>query len=158
MFIHLYTNLTDQTKSFDSSLGKYMRKATRPLGGMDSLNPHRWRGKWLHHHGGGVCWLFVWLWIDSWHHELIIWKKWYKHNLKMVLMALLFGPPRRAPHHGEQPSVSLFYQWDYVGQNQFYPTSLERRLWNIVWSAHSFCHSKNTNGLFVWRQFPSSLW
>jgi hypothetical protein len=26
-------------------------------------------------------------------------KKWYKNNLKMRLTALLFGPPRRAPHH-----------------------------------------------------------
>ena len=32
---------------------------------VDSSNPHRWRGKQLHHHGGGVCWLFVLLWIDS---------------------------------------------------------------------------------------------
>jgi hypothetical protein len=26
-------------------------------------------------------------------------KKWYKNNLKMRLMALLFDPPRRAPRH-----------------------------------------------------------
>ncbi len=26
-------------------------------------------------------------------------KKWYKNNLKTKLMALLFDPPRRAPHH-----------------------------------------------------------
>jgi hypothetical protein len=40
-----------------------MRKAARPLGGMDSLNPHHWKGKRLHHHGGDdncvVFWLFV---------------------------------------------------------------------------------------------------
>jgi hypothetical protein len=52
-------------KSFDSDLGKYMRKVARPLGGMESSNPHRWRGEQLHHHSGGVCWLFVLLWMDS---------------------------------------------------------------------------------------------
>jgi hypothetical protein len=54
-------------KSFNSDLGQYMRKAARPLGGMESLNPRRWRGERLHHHGGGggVYWLFVLLWMDS---------------------------------------------------------------------------------------------
>jgi hypothetical protein len=51
-------------KSFNSNLGKYMPKAARPLGGMESSNPCCWRGEWLQHHGGGVCWLFVLLWID----------------------------------------------------------------------------------------------
>jgi hypothetical protein len=55
----------NQTKSFDSGLEKNMRKATRPSGGVVSSNPRRWRGEQLHHHGGGVCWLFVLLWIDS---------------------------------------------------------------------------------------------
>ncbi len=73
-------------KSFDSNLGQYMHKAARPLGGMESLNSRRWRGERLHHHGGGVCWLFVLLWMDSWCHELIVCKKWYKNNLKMRLM------------------------------------------------------------------------
>ncbi len=87
-------------KSFDSNLGQYMHKAARPSGGMESSNPCRWRGKRLHHHGGGggVCWLFVFLWIDLWHHELIVCKKWYENNLKMRLTTLLFDPPRRAPH------------------------------------------------------------
>ncbi len=76
-----------------------MRKAAHYLDGVDSLNPCRWRGKRLHHHGGGVCWLFVLLWMDSWRHELIVCKKWYKNNLKMRLTELLFDPPRRAPHH-----------------------------------------------------------
>ncbi len=55
-------------KSFDSNLRQYMRKAARHLGGMESSNPRRWRGKQLHRHGGGggVCWLFVLLWMDSW--------------------------------------------------------------------------------------------
>jgi hypothetical protein len=60
-----YFNLMNQFKSFHGDLGKYMCKAARPLGGMESLNPHRWRGKRLHHHGGGVCWLIVLLWMDS---------------------------------------------------------------------------------------------
>ncbi len=42
-----------------------MRKAARHLDGVDLLNPRRWRGEQLHHHGGGVCWLFVLLWMDS---------------------------------------------------------------------------------------------
>jgi hypothetical protein len=73
-------------KSFDSNLGQYKRKAARLSGGMESLNPCRWRGKRLHHHGGGVCWLFVLLWMDSGCHELIVCKKWSKNNLKMRLM------------------------------------------------------------------------
>jgi hypothetical protein len=36
-----------------------MRKATHPSGGMDSSNTRRWRGERLHHHGDGVCLLFV---------------------------------------------------------------------------------------------------
>jgi hypothetical protein len=59
-----YFNLMNLTKPFNSSLGKYMRKAAGG-GGVDSLNPHRLRGKRLHHHGGGVCWLFALLWMDS---------------------------------------------------------------------------------------------
>jgi hypothetical protein len=54
----------NQTKSFDSGLGTNMRKAARPLGSVVSSNPHCWRDKQRHHHGGGVCWLFVLLWID----------------------------------------------------------------------------------------------
>ncbi len=64
-----------------------MRKAAHHSDGMDSLNPHCWWGERLYHHGGGVCWLFVLLWMDSWRHELIICKKWYKNNLKMRLTA-----------------------------------------------------------------------
>ncbi len=86
-----------------------MRKAARPSGGMDSSNPRRWRSKGLHHHGGGVWWLFVSLWIDLWCQKLIVCKKWYKNNLKMRLTALLFDPPRRAwtpsPFHGDVSAV-----------------------------------------------------
>ncbi len=86
------------TKPFNRGLGKWMRKATHPSGGVDSLNPCRWRGKRLHHHGGGVCWLFVLLWMDLWRHKLIVCKIWYKNNLKMRLAALLFDPPTCAPY------------------------------------------------------------
>ncbi len=85
-------------KSFDSILGQYMRKAARPLGSMESSNPHRWRGKRLHHHGGDVCCVFVLLWMDSWRDKLNVCKKWYKNNLKMRLMMLQSVPPRLAPH------------------------------------------------------------
>jgi hypothetical protein len=41
---------------FDGGIGTNMRKAAHPSGGMDSSNPHRWRGEQLHHHGDGfVC-------------------------------------------------------------------------------------------------------
>ena len=42
-------------KSFDSSLEQYMHKAAHSLGSVESSNPHGWRGKRLHHHGGDVC-------------------------------------------------------------------------------------------------------
>jgi hypothetical protein len=63
-YIDFYINLMNQEKSFNSGLETNMRKAACSLGGVVSLNPRRWRGKRLHHHGGGVCWLFVLLWID----------------------------------------------------------------------------------------------
>jgi hypothetical protein len=63
--MNFYMTLLNLTKLFKGSLGQYMCKAARPSGGMDSSNPHRWRGERLHHHGGGVCWLFVLLWMDS---------------------------------------------------------------------------------------------
>jgi hypothetical protein len=44
---------------FDAGVGKMMRKAARLSSGMDSSNPRRWRGERLHHHGDGVCLLFV---------------------------------------------------------------------------------------------------
>ncbi len=86
------------TKPFNSGLGKWMRKAARPLGGVDSLNPRRWKDERLHHHGDGVCCLFVLLLMDSWRHELIVCKIWYKNNLDMRLTALLFDPPTGAPY------------------------------------------------------------
>ncbi len=94
------------TKPFTSGLGKWMRKAARPSGSVNSLNPHRWRSEWLHHHVGGVCWLFVLFWMDSWRHELIVCKIWYKNTLKMRLTVLLFDPPTRAPY---QHQASHFF-------------------------------------------------
>ena len=46
-------------KSFDSGLGKNMRKDVCPSGGVDSSNPHHQRSWRLHHRGGGVCCVFV---------------------------------------------------------------------------------------------------
>jgi hypothetical protein len=44
----------------DGSIGTNMRMAAHPsAGGKDSSNPRRWRGERLHHHGDGVCLLFV---------------------------------------------------------------------------------------------------
>jgi hypothetical protein len=71
-------------KSFNSGLGQHMCKAAHPLGGMESSNPRRWRGKRLHHHGGDVRCVFVFLWMDS---ELNVCKKQYKNKLKMRLTA-----------------------------------------------------------------------
>ena len=77
-----------------------MRKAAHHSDGVDSSNPRRWRDAvMLHHHGGGVCWLFVLLRMDSWCHKLIVCKIWYKNNPKEGLKTLLCAPPRRAPHH-----------------------------------------------------------
>jgi hypothetical protein len=80
-----------------------------------------WRGERLHHHGGAVCWLFVLLWIDLWRHELIICKKWYKNNLKMRLIALLFDLRRRALHQLwllksaiEMQNISAFQQYELL--------------------------------------------
>jgi hypothetical protein len=44
---------------FDGGVRKIMRKAARSSSGIDSSNPRRWRGERLHHHGDGVCLLFV---------------------------------------------------------------------------------------------------
>jgi hypothetical protein len=43
---------------FDGGIGKIMRKAARPSSGMDSSNPHRWRGERLHY-GDVVCHVVV---------------------------------------------------------------------------------------------------
>jgi hypothetical protein len=64
IYIYFYVTFLILARPFYSGLGKYMRKAARPSGGMDSSNPRRWRGKQLHHYDCGVCWLFVLLWID----------------------------------------------------------------------------------------------
>jgi hypothetical protein len=63
--INNYFTLLILPKPFDSGFGTNISKAAHHSDVMDSSNPYRWRGKWLHHHGGGVCWLFVLWWIDS---------------------------------------------------------------------------------------------
>jgi hypothetical protein len=65
IYIDFYITLLILPKPSNSGLRTIMRKAARHLDGVDSLNPRRWRGEQLHHHGGGVCWLFVLLWMDS---------------------------------------------------------------------------------------------
>jgi hypothetical protein len=52
---YFYIALLNLTKPFKGGLGQYMHKAARPSGSVDSLNPSRWRGERLHHHGDGVC-------------------------------------------------------------------------------------------------------
>ncbi len=151
-------------KPFNSGLGKWMRKSARPLGGMDSLNPHHWRGKWLHHHGGGVCWLFVLLWIDSWRHELIVCKKWYKNNLKMRSTVLLSDPPSCTPY--------LLHTWEYIHGckfnyfpqnskiNPYYESTNNYWSCGLPGSVHSFhllcldenCYATTIGGDYVWFQ------
>ena len=81
-----------------------MHKAARPSGGVGSSNPHHWRGKRLHHHGGDVCCVFELCVAVS----LVMCKKVPEHNLKVpfcLTMAnrryfrLLFDPPTRAPYN-----------------------------------------------------------
>ncbi len=81
-YIDFYINLLNLTKPFNSGLKKWMRQAACHWGGMVSSNPRCWRGERLHHHGGGVCWLFMLLWMDLWCHETIVCEKWYKNNPK----------------------------------------------------------------------------
>ncbi len=74
------------TKSFISSLKQSMRKATRPLGSMDSLNPCRWRGKRLHHHGGDDnCVSVLWVATSSGCHYSSYVEKYHNitYNLKL---------------------------------------------------------------------------
>jgi hypothetical protein len=52
--INFYFNLWNLLNRFDGGIGRNMRKAAHPSGGMGSSNPCRWRGERLHHHGDGV--------------------------------------------------------------------------------------------------------
>ncbi len=90
--IDFYITLLNLTKPFDSGLKKWMCKAARHSGGVVSLNLRRWRGKQLHHHGGGVCWLFVLLWMDLWRHETMVCKKMVNNNPKEGLCGVTFWP------------------------------------------------------------------
>ncbi len=97
------------------SLVQYMCKAACHSGSVDSSNPCRWRGKRLHHYSGGVCWLFVLLWMDSQRHELIVGKKWFKKTLKMSLMVLLFVSPMRAPYRIVVKTIPLCFILNIIG-------------------------------------------
>jgi hypothetical protein len=67
-------------KPRNDGLGEYMHKAVRNLGNVDSSNPCRWRGKWLHCHGGDACSVFVVL-CDGL--SLLVCKNVPEHNLKV---------------------------------------------------------------------------
>jgi hypothetical protein len=62
--INNYFSLLILPKPFNRDLRTNMSKAARHSDCVDSSNSRRWRGEQLHHHGGGVCWLLVLLWID----------------------------------------------------------------------------------------------
>ena len=53
--INLYFNLLNLLDRFDGGIGKNMRTAAHPLGGVGLSNPRHWRGERIHHHGYGVC-------------------------------------------------------------------------------------------------------
>jgi hypothetical protein len=59
-------NLLILPKHFDSGLGTNMSKAACHLDGVDSSISCHWKGERLYHHGGGVCWLFVFLFVLLW--------------------------------------------------------------------------------------------
>jgi len=56
---NFYIYLLDLLNRFDGGIGTSTRKASHPSGWVGSSNPRRWRGQRLHHHGDGVCLLFV---------------------------------------------------------------------------------------------------
>ncbi len=129
-----------------------MRKATHHLDGVDSLNPRRWRGKRLNHHGEGVCWLFVLLWMDSWCHELIVCEKWYKNNLKMRLTVLLFDPPRRVPHlHGFLNQLRIFNKTLGITIKIWIPTCCSKVPQRSV-------ERGNHQAIFVWCDCNYLMW
>jgi hypothetical protein len=95
---------------FDGGLGTSICKVAHPSGGLDSLNPHYWRAGRLHHHGGGVCYLFVLLWMDSWRHETIVCQKVRENNPKVGLWVSQSGPPRL---HHTQTKMIVGSLWEY---------------------------------------------
>ncbi len=82
----------------DGGIGTNMRKAAHPSGGMDSSNPHRWRGEQLHHHGDGVCLLFVLFCAVSSDRRHSSYVDKYESNLKVGLLMKQSAPPRLAPY------------------------------------------------------------
>ena len=111
------------SKSFDSGLRQYMCKAAHPSGSVESSNPHRWRGKRLHHQGGGVCCVIVLcVVISSFRHHLLYVKKYW--NISLTIQQL-------SPFWREQ---NLYF---FVGRTQF----LRRNRWiNSTWNKNSARH------------------
>ncbi len=93
-YINFYINLMNLCKSFNSGLGKHMWKAACPLGSMDSMNPRCWRGKWLHHHGGGVCKVPVACCALS---QLVSHQSWFSYNVT-ICPTLACNTPVRCWH------------------------------------------------------------
>ncbi len=108
-YIDFYINLLNLTEPFNSGLKKWMCKAARHSGSMVSLNPRHWRGERLHHLGGGVCWLFVLLWMDSWRQETIVCKKWYKNDPKEGSCGVTFWPTLACTTPLEKMEYPIFY-------------------------------------------------
>jgi hypothetical protein len=52
--INNYFNLLILPKPFNRGLRTNISKAAHHSDGVDSSNPHRWRGERFHHHGGDV--------------------------------------------------------------------------------------------------------
>jgi hypothetical protein len=77
-----------------------MHKAARPSAGVDSSNPHRWRGKRPHHHGGDVHTVFVLCVAVS----LIVCKKVPENNLKVQIL-----PYYKVSRHYLVPHISLHH-------------------------------------------------
>jgi hypothetical protein len=98
-----------------------MRKAARHSDNVDSPNPRRWRGERLHHHGDGVCWLFVLLWMDLGRHKLIVCKKWYKNNLKMRLTHyfLIHVGVHHTIHYHHVSSFSTVITNHFIGEELY---------------------------------------
>jgi hypothetical protein len=80
-----------------------MRKAAHHTGGMYSSNPRCWRGKRLHHHGGDVRCVVLWLCVAG---SLVVRKKVPEHNLKVRI--LLYYKVNRhflVPHIGMHHTI-----------------------------------------------------
>jgi hypothetical protein len=105
-----------------------MSKATHHLGSVDSLNPHRWRGKWPCHHGDGV-WKVVRAFcavsqLMTCQSGFLYVKNVPQHNLKMRLKVLLFVPHWRAPHLVGQNHAASSRHTEYDASIKYKPSNL----------------------------------